>query len=467
MARIIITVKHVRGPVGKIVKWLFIGFNLLMVFWLFSYWDNIAPMMNTGSSAKQAGAVIGSTIGTGMILMIWVLGAIVLGIVVMLTKGKRVEIEETPEGSSPTPATKDSVTVPHEAMQRKAGTQSSGDDWITKLKTSFETLVRYAVFAVCLFIGLGLIAVGSVVLAVLGIGFTVLGLIFLPQIKQAMVAKTLHKPAIKIISVVGIMILLTYIGGTSDSPSRRMDNSQGKAVQAQPRQADLKEEAEKTFVENPDKVLQEISTYAEDKNWWMVKTKTELLLGKEHPEIKKLHDDATTELAKQEEAKRKQEIEQQKAEELARLVNSWSVNRSQSKMDDTPSIIVAKEAKYSVQTWLKQITPILVIRCRENTTSLIFNAKSNFTPVYGEYDKASIRVRIDDGKAVSQYWSESTDNDAAFAPNAISLLRQMKDAEILRIEFNPFNSNPATVEFDLRGLKPHLEEVAKTCRWSL
>ncbi|MCB9964942.1 MAG: hypothetical protein H6855_02525 [Rhodospirillales bacterium] len=464
MAKTIRTVKHIRGPVGKIVKWLFIGFNLLMVFWLFSYWGDIAPMMNDGSSAAQAGAAIGSTIGTGMILMIWVLGAIVLGIPVLLTKGKRVEIEETPEGSTPTPASQDSVHISQEAVQKQAETQPSGsDDWSTKLKTGFETLVRYAVFAVCFLIGLALLSSGS---AVLGIGFTLLGLIFLPQIKQAMAEKNFNKPAIKIVAVVGIIGLLTYIG-TSDSPSRKMANLQENAAQAQAKQADLKEEAEKTFAENPDKVLQDISTYAENKNWWMVKTKTELLLGTDHPEIKKLHDQAVAELAKQEEEKRKQEAERQKAAEKARLVNSWSVNRSQSKMDDTASISVAKEAKNSVQAWLKQVTPVLVIRCRENTTDVIFNAQSSFTPVYGEYDKASIRYRIDDKKAVSQYWGESTDNDAAFAPNAISLLRQMKDAEMLRIEFNPFNSNPATVEFDLRGLRPHLEEVAKTCHWSL
>jgi hypothetical protein len=98
MAKIVRTVKHVRGAFGKFIKWVFILFNVLMVFWLFSYWSDIAPMLNTGSQAEQAGAAIGSTLGTGMVIMIWGLGAVILGIPVMLTRGKRIEIEEAVEG---------------------------------------------------------------------------------------------------------------------------------------------------------------------------------------------------------------------------------------------------------------------------------------------------------------------------------------------------------------------------------
>jgi hypothetical protein len=94
MSKVIRTVKYERGIFGKLVKLLFVLFNLLMLFWLFAYWANVTPVMSEGSSAEQAGAAIGSAIGTGLIFMIWGTGAVVLGIPLLLTRGKRVEIEE-------------------------------------------------------------------------------------------------------------------------------------------------------------------------------------------------------------------------------------------------------------------------------------------------------------------------------------------------------------------------------------
>ena len=136
-------------------------------------------------------------------------------------------------------------------------------------------------------------------------------------------------------------------------------------------------------------------------------------------------------------------------------------------MDDSSSISVEKNSENTVSGWLKTLRPTLIIRCLENKTDVIFNTGSSFTPVYGEYNKAKIRYRIDNKNPITQYWSESTDNDAAFAPKAISLIKSLKNSEKLRIEFNPFNANPAVAEFDMRGIKIHLEEISKTCNWNL
>ena len=78
-----------RGFFGKLFKWSFIGFNILMVIWLFSYWGSIGDLANTaGSQAEKAGAAIGGTIGTGMLFGIWVFGDIILGLFVMFTRPK-------------------------------------------------------------------------------------------------------------------------------------------------------------------------------------------------------------------------------------------------------------------------------------------------------------------------------------------------------------------------------------------
>ncbi len=81
--------KPKRGIFGKLVKWGFIGFNLLMVIWLFSYWGSVGDIANTaGSEAGKAGAAIGGTIGTGMLLGLWGFGDIILGLFVLFTRPK-------------------------------------------------------------------------------------------------------------------------------------------------------------------------------------------------------------------------------------------------------------------------------------------------------------------------------------------------------------------------------------------
>ena len=79
-----------RGLFGKLFKWLFILFNILMAIWVFSYWGDVGDMMNNGmNDAQKAGASIGATMGTGMLFMFWVMGDIILGLFVLFTRPKR------------------------------------------------------------------------------------------------------------------------------------------------------------------------------------------------------------------------------------------------------------------------------------------------------------------------------------------------------------------------------------------
>ena len=78
-----------RSFMGKLFKWFFIGFNVLMLFLLFSYLGDVGEVSNNaGSDAAQAGVAVGATIGTGMLLSFWVLGDIILGLLVLFTKPK-------------------------------------------------------------------------------------------------------------------------------------------------------------------------------------------------------------------------------------------------------------------------------------------------------------------------------------------------------------------------------------------
>jgi hypothetical protein len=89
MARV---TRQKRGFFGQLFLIVFFGFNLLMVVWLFDYWGRVD--LGGASEAARTGAAIGTTIGTGIVLFIWALGAVITGLLAILTRGRDVSIEE-------------------------------------------------------------------------------------------------------------------------------------------------------------------------------------------------------------------------------------------------------------------------------------------------------------------------------------------------------------------------------------
>jgi hypothetical protein len=94
MATIIRRETRKRGFFGWVFLLLFIAFNLLMLAWLIGYWSTLSEM-KTGSDAEAAGRAIGGTIGSGMLISLWAFGDIILGIIVLLSRGRKTIIEET------------------------------------------------------------------------------------------------------------------------------------------------------------------------------------------------------------------------------------------------------------------------------------------------------------------------------------------------------------------------------------
>ncbi|MCQ1772886.1 hypothetical protein NOI24_16370 [Neorhizobium galegae] len=80
--------KPKRGFFGKLFKWSFIGFNILMAIWAVAGFNAATKDYSALSGAEQAGAAIGTGIGMAMVLVLWVLGAIMLGMFVLFTRPK-------------------------------------------------------------------------------------------------------------------------------------------------------------------------------------------------------------------------------------------------------------------------------------------------------------------------------------------------------------------------------------------
>jgi hypothetical protein len=86
--------REVRGKTGlwgTISRILFWGWQGLMVFWLFAYAADVAPLLNTpATQAEQVGAGIGATIAVGTIVFFWLSGSVILGLFVLFTRGPKI-----------------------------------------------------------------------------------------------------------------------------------------------------------------------------------------------------------------------------------------------------------------------------------------------------------------------------------------------------------------------------------------
>lgn len=81
--------KPERTIFGKIVKWSFIGFNLLMLYWFVAGMAGASASIDTATSeAEKAGATIGTGLGAMMIIFVWCFGTVILGTLTYFTKAK-------------------------------------------------------------------------------------------------------------------------------------------------------------------------------------------------------------------------------------------------------------------------------------------------------------------------------------------------------------------------------------------
>lgn len=84
-----------RGVMGKIFKWGFILFNCFMLY------ATIAGMMNASThaqhystAAERTGGQVGTVVGVMILAVIWLAGAVILGLFTMMTRGSVTVIEE-------------------------------------------------------------------------------------------------------------------------------------------------------------------------------------------------------------------------------------------------------------------------------------------------------------------------------------------------------------------------------------
>lgn len=112
----------------------------------------------------------------------------------------------------------------------------------------------------------------------------------------------------------------------------------------------------------------------------------------------------------------------------------------------------------------------LTIRCQSNKTEMFVNWNDylgdDSHDVYDDWKR--VTVRVGEAKAIDQRWSISTDSKATFAPgSAVNLIKQMVKADRLVLRTTPYNENPVTAVFLLKGIEGAIGPIAEECGWKL
>jgi type VI secretion system protein VasI len=89
----------------------------------------------------------------------------------------------------------------------------------------------------------------------------------------------------------------------------------------------------------------------------------------------------------------------------------------------------------------------------------------NFLASSGGFDE--VTTRIDNLKAETKSWTESTDNKAMglWDGKGIPLIKSMFKHDTLLVRITPFNQNAQTVEFPITGIEEEIKPLRAVCKW--
>lgn len=164
-----------------------------------------------------------------------------------------------------------------------------------------------------------------------------------------------------------------------------------------------------------------------------------------------------------------EETAEEKAAELAaKAVNGeWTVREDVNPVDDSKSTYARLESGDGSSTGGQGV--VLTARCRSKKTEIVVNWNEylgdDSHDVYNAWKKVTVRVGSEDAK--TGRWRISTNNEATFAPNAVTLAKRIAKADRLVLVTVPYAENPATAVFALKGANQALKAVAENCGWTL
>jgi hypothetical protein len=86
---ILLEVRERRGPFGRAVKWVFLAFQAAMCLLLLATCAVVAPFLSNPDPEVAVGAGMFGAAATAILWLAWPVGTALLGLLVLLTRGRK------------------------------------------------------------------------------------------------------------------------------------------------------------------------------------------------------------------------------------------------------------------------------------------------------------------------------------------------------------------------------------------
>jgi type VI secretion system protein VasI len=147
---------------------------------------------------------------------------------------------------------------------------------------------------------------------------------------------------------------------------------------------------------------------------------------------------------------------------------AWNVEVNTSAMTDTTDVFASLNSENSqiCRSYGSSSYLTLWVRCLENTTAVIFSGDCHMASGFQGY--GDVTYRLDDDKAVTKGFQESTDNLALglwSGGSAIPFAKSILGKDRMIVRFTPFGMSPVEYTFDLKGSDAAIQQVREQCSW--
>lgn len=155
-------------------------------------------------------------------------------------------------------------------------------------------------------------------------------------------------------------------------------------------------------------------------------------------------------------------------EPVATPADNWSVSEETSTLTDDRNVYVTvrSEDTYSCR-WNRDNRATLMLRCLENTTSLIIRTGCHMTASrYSDY--GDVTYRLDDDPAATVSMNNSTNNESLGlwrGGQPIPVIRSMFGKSQMIARLRPYGENPITVTFNISGVEEAISPLREACNW--
>jgi hypothetical protein len=139
-----------------------------------------------------------------------------------------------------------------------------------------------------------------------------------------------------------------------------------------------------------------------------------------------------------------------------RSTDEWTGGRKK-------SVAYELAAERPVRVWMRQATPVLVVRCLAGTLDAFVVTGSASAIEPGRTDHG-VRLAFDGGQPMTERWTDSADHDGLFAPDGPAVVARLASAHTLRFTFTPHNAPDAEAHFNVSGLEALRSKLNQHCR---